>query len=186
MTWSKISSRVGDCCTDAAHLLDRLPPAQGVDDRLRRDEPVCVRRAGERLLQREPEPVGEAVRSGVGGRVVERDRAGSSRSIAAAAGGGDALVVGDDLAVGIEVADGGCVEASDDGDALAVRSDEERALPGAVRAGDQVEARVLRQQRLAHEREPEVDVLLPEDLRRLVELLVDEHVRRGQGRETSR
>ena len=59
-------------------------------------------------------------------------------------------------------------------------------MPRAVRAGDEVEARVLREQRLAREREPEVDVLLAEDPRGLVELLVDEHVRRAQGRHTSR
>ena len=61
---------------------------------------------------------------------------------------------------------------------MAIRSPlgrhEEGAVPRAVRAGDEVEARVLREQRLAREREPEVDVLLAEDPRGLVELLVDE------------
>ena len=47
-------------------------------------------------------------------------------------------------------------------------------MPRAVDAGDEVERRVVRQQRLPDEREPEVDVLLVEDPDRLVELLADE------------
>ena len=98
----------------------------------------------------------------------------------------EALVVGDDLAVGAELADARRVEAADDRYPLAARRHEERALPRAVRAGNEIEARVLREQRLAREREPEADVLLAEDPCGLVELLVDEHLGRGQDRDTSR
>ena len=55
----------------------------------------------------------------------------------------EALVVGDDLAVGAELAYARRVEAADDRDPLAARRHEERALPRAVRAGDKVEARIL-------------------------------------------
>jgi len=99
---------------------------------------------------------------------------------------GEALVVRNHIRVGAQLAEVRRVEAADDRGALAVRRDEERALPSAVRARDQVEARVLREQCLAGEGEPEVDVLLAQDLARLVQLLVDEHVRRGQDRDTSR
>ena len=98
---------------------------------------------------------------------------GASRSIAVAERRPDALVVGDDL-VRADLLDVRRVEAADDRDPLPARGDEERSLPGAVRAGDQVEARIAREQRLAHEREPEVDVLLAEDPDRLVELLSNE------------
>ena len=87
---------------------------------------------------------------------------------------GEALVVGDHVAIRTEVAEVRGVEAADDGDPLAVRGDEERALPGAVRAGDEVEARVFREQRLAGEREPEIDLVLAKDALGLVELLVNE------------
>jgi hypothetical protein len=78
----------------------------------------------------------------------------------------EALVVRHDLAVGPEVAKARRVETTDDGDPLAARRDEERALPGTVGAADdEVEAGVRGEQRLSRERQPEVDVLLLEDPR---------------------
>ena len=126
------------------------------------------------------EPVGRRVRCGV----VERDRARVEPLDRLEQVGSEALVVGDDIAIGAEVADARRVEAADDGDPLAACRHDEGAVPRAVRAGDEVEAGVLRQQRLARERQPEIDVLLAKDPRGLVELLVDENVRRA-GRQVS-
>ncbi len=98
---------------------------------------------------------------------------GANRSIAERSAGA-ALVVADDLGVDAELLDVGRVEASDDRHPLTRLRDEESPLPGAVRAGDQIEAGIGSQQRLADEREPEVGVLLAEDLDRLVELLAHE------------
>ena len=156
------------------HLLRRLASPHGVDDVLRGDEPLWVRRAGERLLELEPEAVGETVRGRVAPRVVERDRARIEPLDRLAERGADALVVADHLAVRPHLLEARRVEAADDRDPLAARPDEERALPRAVGAGDQVEARVLRQQRLADERQPEIDVLLSENAGGLLELLMDE------------
>jgi hypothetical protein len=118
--------------------------------------------------------VREAVRRGVALRVVERDRSGSEPIERSAQGRADALVVADDLRVRTERLDARCVEAPDDRDPLARSRDQERAFPGAVRARDEVEAGIARERRLAHEGQPEVDVLLAEDLDDLVELLVDD------------
>ena len=121
----------------------------------------------------EPEPVREPVGGRVALGVVDRDRLWRESFDGRTEVRPDALVVADHL-VCAERFDARCVETSDDRDALAGARDEERALPGAVRAGDQVETRVGREQRLADEREPEVDVLLLEDPDGLLELLANE------------
>ena len=84
----------------------------------------------------------EAVGSGIRGRVVESDRAGFEPLDRLEQVRGQARVVADDLAVGAEVAEVRRVETAHDGDPVAVRRDEERALPGAVRARYQIEARI--------------------------------------------
>ena len=128
------------------------------------------------------EPVGRWV----GGRVVERDRRWVQPLDHLEQMRSETLVVADHVAIRTEVAEVRCVEAADDGDPLAGRGDEERALPRAVCAGDEVEARVRREQRLADEGQPEVDVVLAKDARSLVELLVHECLLGRQGEETSR
>ena len=141
-------------------------------------ESLCERRVCERLLQLEPEPVRQPVGGRVAGRVVERDRA----RVQALDGGEerrlDALVVADHL-VTPDLLDARSVETTDDRDPLTCCGDHERAGPGAVDAGDQVEAGIAGEHRLADEREPKVDLLLPQDLDCLVELLLDEG-RRGR------
>ena len=164
--------RLARCAADALDLLGRLPSAERVHDRLGRDEAVGES-VGERVLQHAPEPVRQPVRSGIALRVVERDRAGREAFDRLTQGGADALVVADHL-VRADLLHRRRVEAADDGDPLAGRGDEERSLPGAVHAGDQAEARVARERGLADEREPQVDVLLAQDLDSLVELLLNE------------
>ncbi len=95
--------------------------------------------------------------------------------------GPDALVVGHDLGVGADLLDARRVEASDDRDPFARAGEEERALPGAARAHDEVEARVRREHRFVDEREPEIDPVLVEDRGHLVELLADERRCVGHG-----
>ena len=172
VTASKISSVSRVALTNALDLLGRLPSAERVHDRFGRDEAVGVR-VGERVLQDAPEPVCQSVRSGIALRVVERDRARREAFDRLTQGGADALVVADHL-VRADLLHRRGVEAADDGDPLAGRGDEERSLPGAVHAGDQAEAGVARERGLADERQPQVDVLLAQDLDSLVELLLNE------------
>ena len=114
----------------------------------------------------------------VAGRVVERDRARVEALDRREERRLDALVVADHL-VAADLLDARSVEATDDRDPLTRRGDHERARPGAVHAGDQVEAGVVGEHRLADERQPEVGLLLAQDLHCLVELLLDEG-RRGR------
>ena len=93
----------------------------------------------------------------------------------------DALVVADHV-VAADLFDGRRVEAADDRDSVARRRDDERTRPGAVRSRDQVETRIAREHRLANEREPDVRLVLAQDLDRLLDLLLDEGRRHGQGR----
>ena len=158
---------------NALDLLRRLPPAKCVHDRLGGREALGERCLSEGLLELEPQAVGEAVGCRVAGRVVERDRPRREPLDRLAEGGADALVVTDDL-VGADLLDARRVETSDDGDPLAARRHEERALPRAVHARDEVEAGITGERRLADEGQPEVDVVLAEDLRRLAELLLHE------------
>ena len=120
----------------------------------------------------------EAVRGRVARRVVERNRRGSKPLDRRPQPGPNALVVRHDLGVRTQLLDARCVVAPDDRHPLARAREQERALPGAVRAGDEVEARIPREERLADERQPEIDALLLEDRRRLVELLAHERRRR--------
>src|SRR5262245_37152221 len=167
-----------DRTADAAHLLGRLAPAQGVDDPLGRDESVRVRRPRERLLEVEPEPVRQPVRGWVALRVVERDRARRDAFDGLSKRRAEALVVPDDL-VHADLIHARRVVAPNDRDPLSRPRDEERAVPCAVDARHEVEAGITCEERLADERQPQVDVLLAEDLDRLVELL--RHERRGGG-----
>jgi hypothetical protein len=113
----------------------------------------------------------------VAGRVVECDRARVEALDGREERRLDALVVADHL-VAADLLDARRVETTDDRDPLTCRGDDERSRPGAVHAGDQVEAGIAGEHRLADERKPEVDFLLPQDLHCLVELLLDEG-RRG-------
>ena len=128
----------------------------------------------------------EPVRGRVARRVVERDRLGREALDRLAQPGPDALVVPLDLGVRPELLDARCVVAAHDRDPLARARQQERALPRAVRARNQVEARVASEERLADEREPEVDAVLLEDRGRLVELLPDERRFVGHGFKISR
>ncbi len=165
------------------HLRRRLPSAKRVDDSLRGDESIGVRGPGQRLPKDEPQAVRQAVGRGVTLGVVDCDRARGDTLDRAAECGADALVVADDLRVRTELLEARRVKATDDRNALAGCGDEEGALPGAVRARDEVEAGIAGEQRLAHEREPEVDLLLAEDLDGLVELLVHDPFVRGHRRD---
>ena len=115
----------------------------------------------------------QAVGRGVAVGVVERDRARREPLDGLDERGPDALVVADDF-VRADLLDAWRVEATDDRRPLAAGRDQERARPRAVRPRDQLEARIARKQRLADERQPEIDVLLAQDLGSLVELLLDE------------
>ena len=116
----------------------------------------------------------EAVGGRVAGRVVERDRRRVEARDRLTENRPDTLVVGDDVGVTPNLLDAGRVEAPDDRLPLARAGEQERALPRAVRADDQLHARVGRDLRLVDEREPEVDAVLLEDGGHLVELLADE------------
>ena len=180
MTRSKISSVSRTASADEVDLHGRLAAPERVDDRCRRDETVREPAVRECLLELEPEPVGQAVRSWVAPRVVERDRTRREAFQRLTQRGLDALVIADHV-VAADLLDGRCVEAADDRDSLTRRRDDERARPGAVRPRDQVETRVAREHRLANESEPDVRVLLAQDVDRLIELLLDEGRRRGHG-----
>ena len=172
--------RLGDRGADTSDLERRLAPAQRPDDGLRRDESIGVRRALQSLAEHEPEPVSEAVRSRVARRVVDRDRLRREALDRLAEPRPDALVVLHDLGVRPELLDARRVVAPDDRDPLARARHQERALPRAIRAGDQVQTGVASEERLADEREPEIDALLLEDRGRLVELLADKRRHRSR------
>jgi hypothetical protein len=175
MTADDVEDLLGlrDRTADELDLGGRLPAAQRVDDRLGGDEPVDERSAREGLVQQPPEAMRQAVGSGVAVRVVERDRSRREPLDGLDERRPDALVVADDL-VRADLLDARRVEAAHDGRPLPGGRDQERARPRAVRPRDQLEARVVREQRLADERQPEIDVLLAQDLGSLVELLPDE------------
>ena len=116
----------------------------------------------------------EAVRGRVARRVVERNRRWSKPLDRRPKPGPNTLVVRHDLGVRTQLLDARCVVAPDDRHPLARAGEQERALPSAVGAGDEVEARIPREERLAYERQPEIDAVFLEDRRRLVELLAHE------------
>ena len=118
--------------------------------------------------------MGEPVCGRVAGRVVERDRLRIEPLDRLTQNRADTFVVGDDVGVAPGLHDARRVEAPDDRLPLARAGEQERALPGAVRADDQLDARVGCDLRLVDEREPEVDVVLLQDRGHLVELLADE------------
>src|SRR5262249_11942793 len=159
--------------SNALDLARRLASAERVDDRVRRDEAVGELGSAERLLELEPEAVRETVSGRIASRVVERDGSRGQAAHHLDERRLDALVVTDDR-VSADLLDRGGIEATDDRDALAGRGHDERAGPGAVHAGDQVEARVAREHRLADEGEPHVDVVLAQDLYGLIELFLGE------------
>ena len=173
LTSSKISSVSRDRAADAFDLGRRLATADRVDDRLRGRESLGIRRARERVLEQAPEAVRQAVGGGVAVGVVERDRARREPLDGLDERRPDALVVADDL-VRADLLDARRIEATDDRRPLAGGRDQERARPRAVRPRDQLEARIVGEQRLADERQPEIDVLLAQDLGGLFELLLDE------------
>jgi hypothetical protein len=118
--------------------------------------------------------VGKPVGRGIARRVVDRDLLRVEALDRLAERGADALVVRLDFRVRPDRFEAGRVEAPDDRDSLARTGKQERALPREVSADDELDARVGCDLRLVNEREPEIDPVLFEDRRRLVELLADE------------
>jgi hypothetical protein len=166
--------RLIDRGSDALDLEGRLATSQRADERARRHESIGVGGALERLAQHEPEPVREPVGRRVARRVVDCDRLRVEALDGFAEGGAHALVVCLDFGVGADRFEAGRVEAPDDRDPLARTGKQERALPREVGADDELDARVGCDLRLVNEREPEIDAVLLEDRRRLVEFLADE------------
>ncbi len=118
----------------------------------------------------------DAVRRGVVHREIDRDplRVESQEDLAQVVR--DAADVGHDLGVVAVRLDVRLVEAADDRDAIAAPREDERGVPGDVRAHDEVERGVVHRGALAREEQPGVQSQLVEDLRDLLDLLADQGI----------
>jgi len=134
-------------------------------------EPLDVRGSGQVLDQTEVEAMCQAVAGDIIGRVVDQEAGGIHASENGAEIGTDASVIADYLGEETTRFDGLDVIASNHGDTIAMRADNQRGLPGQLKGGDQLHGRVTAHRRLTHEDEPSVGSLLGQERRGLVEFL---------------
>jgi hypothetical protein len=79
----------------------------------------------------------------------------------------NAPVVANDFAVGTEVADVFGIKVADDGDMVASSGDKKGRMPGDVQPQYQFQGRIRHQDRFSGEGQPDIDIVLIEDVGRL-------------------
>jgi hypothetical protein len=120
--------------------------------------------------------VRDAVGGGIVHGVVHRDPPGIEPCQDFAQIVRDAADVRDDLGEMTVRLDVRLVEAADDRDPIAAAREEERGVPGHVRADDQVERRVVQVRALAREDHPAIESQLVENPGDLLDLLADQGI----------
>ena len=160
---------------DAGHLGRGLAPAQLPDDGLRRDQPPGVRTAVQVAQEQLVHPVGQPVGIDIRGRGVDGDAGGVQPPEGFEERRPDALIVGDDRGIRAGQAGGFLVKAADDGNPLAAGGQEQGALPGEGRVPiDHRQDGVGLGRGLAHEGQPGVHALFPQDANGLIDFFLNE------------